>query len=248
MYPVELLKLQIDFAKRASEIEHINISLALLRYSPIARFVGIKYSEMSVENPLWVELIELLHEKSNSVDQAVAIAEFKKTHHLNNEESFDIDGNPRAEFGCFNFDYQPEKKQIQIHFSNNDKGETGPLSKERMPERIKELTAMFKFIKDKHPQAEVVRGHSWLYSIDAYKRLFPLEYVASGVIKQTFLNTSMWGQFVDKSGNLKNHLAQQFEKCIKTKNTMEELANCFPHQQPKVSANVQIFYDFYHIS
>jgi hypothetical protein len=248
MYPVELVKLQIDFAKKAQEIEKIEFSLALLKFSPIARFLGIKYSEMSVENPIWLELIYRISKCRTSLEQAEMIISYKRSLPSSKEHSFDINGNPKAEFGCFNFDYNPEKKQIQIHFSNNYKGDPGPLSKEQMPMRMKELKDMFTFIKQNHPDAQTVRGHSWLYSIVAYKRLFPPEYLASGQIKQTFLNTSMWGQFIDSSEKLKLDLAEKFEECINTKVSIEGLATCFPFQQPKVSANIQVFYDFYNIT
>ncbi len=98
MYPVELIEIQIKFAKKAQEFENVSFSNALLRFTPVARFLGIKYSEMSVENPVWVGLISKLAETISTKDQARIITDFKKIQNISDEESLDIKGNPRAEF------------------------------------------------------------------------------------------------------------------------------------------------------
>ena len=52
-----------------------------------------------------------------------------------------------------------------------------PLSKARAGERRRELADMFAYIKKRFPHVTQVEGRSWLYGTEAYRRLFPEEYV-----------------------------------------------------------------------
>lgn len=59
---------------------------------------------------------------------------------------------------------------------------------------------MFDHIRREESQATVVMGVSWLYNIDAYKRLFPERYVESARKPEFPLHlngTSTWGQVLN---------------------------------------------------
>ncbi len=63
-----------------------------------------------------------------------------------------------------------------------------------------ELRDMFSHIRSKHSQARFVRGISWLYNLNAYKRLFPPDYTASAVRPSFRLHlngSSTWGQVLN---------------------------------------------------
>ena len=46
-----------------------------------------------------------------------------------------------------------------------------------------------------------VVGASWLYNLEAYRRLFPASYVATArVLPDRFRHMPLWGQFVNRHG------------------------------------------------
>ena len=89
-------------------------------------------------------------------------------------------------------------------------------------------------------------GASWLYNLDAYRRLFPKPYLATArVIHGRFRHMPLWGQFVDRSGNVKESVARQFLNCLARQSRLEELDQCFPFQVLALEAPVAEFYEFY---
>ncbi len=115
-------------------------------------------------------------------------------------------GTGERQFGCFSFD-PPNAGVIRLHFAPNDvEGGVGPLARSKCSRRVDELAHMFAFIRCEHAAgAQYVAGGSWLYNLDAYKRLFPSAYVASLRIHTTPSNLaggSWWGQFVDHRENV----------------------------------------------
>lgn len=64
---------------------------------------------------------------------------------------------------------------------------------------------MFSFIRANHSDAQAVRGGSWLYNVDAYRRLLPPAYVASAQppVRVRLDGTSSWGQVLDFKGGVK---------------------------------------------
>lgn len=89
----------------------------------------------------------------------------------------------------------------------------GPLSAANAPERRRELGAMVAYIRERHPEIERVRGVSWLYGIEAYRRLFPPAYVATREVivgRTSFQGSSSWGQMIDHRGRVKPELRERF--------------------------------------
>ena len=115
-----------------------------------------------------------------------------------------------------------------------------------MPTRKAELSAMFRHIKENHPDVETVRGGSWLYNISAYRRLFPLDYVRTA--KPVGYETgfwALWGQFIARDGSLRQPGAGQFLECLDKQKTVEDCLKCFPYQVLRPECDIQVFYDFY---
>lgn len=110
----------------------------------------------------------------------------------------------KRRFGCFNFEMLADEPDVvRIHFNNRDSGgDVGPLARAKLEARLADLAAMFAVVRAEHPEARRVRGSSWLYNLEAYRRLFPPAYVASAVRPDRVrLNgTSSWGQVLDFRG------------------------------------------------
>jgi hypothetical protein len=90
---------------------------------------------------------------------------------------------------------------VKIHFSNRDTDEAGgPLASAKVGTRLAELAAMTRRIAEQHPDATHISGQSWLYNLEAYRRLFPPEYVetrAAAPAPVYLSGTSSWGQLID---------------------------------------------------
>ncbi len=151
-------------------------------------------------------------------------------------------------FGCFRFDFhtgfQGDTSVIKLHFHNRDYSGYGPLSRERQAERIKDLNNMFISIKQNYPDARVVRGGSWLYNIQAYKRLFPPSSVTNMAVEAIpFPRTSgIWGQFLNSEGEVKREMADGFLTKVNHARTIDQLLQCFDFRILYPSAKVEDFY------
>lgn len=114
-------------------------------------------------------------------------------------------------FGCFSYEVVTDQPVVRIHFDNRDSDDgRGPLWAGKVDRRRAELAEMFAYIRARHPQAQTVKGGSWLYNIEAYRRLFPTDYAAS-VHRPARLRldgTSSWGQLLDFQGRVKPAVRQ----------------------------------------
>jgi hypothetical protein len=155
----------------------------------------------------------------------------------------------RRQFGCFSCDPPDVDGVVRIHFANRDHDGIGPLSRTKMDTRRQELKAMFTCVKQTYADAKEVRGGSWLYHLEAYRRLFPPVYGASRAVQEgsmRFQGTSSWGQFLDHREGVKPTLREQFLENLK-KLDLHRLWEVFPLPACRAHAPIQAFYDFYKI-
>lgn len=109
-------------------------------------------------------------------------------------------------FGCFSYELLKADQVVRIHFSNRDSDDDGgPLARAKADRRICELREMFEFVGGHHSDARTVRGGSWLYNLEAYRRLFPPAFAASRFEPERVRldGTSSWGQVLDFRGGVK---------------------------------------------
>jgi hypothetical protein len=122
------------------------------------------------------------------------------------------------------------------------------LSAQYQQQRRDDLTALFCHVRQTQDEAVQIVGASWLYNLRAYARLFPPDYLATAcVLPQRFQRLSLWGQFLDRDGAVKNHMAQSFLQCLEQQVDIEQLAEYFAFQVLAVESSVQVFYNFYGI-
>ncbi|WP_337189048.1 hypothetical protein [Phenylobacterium sp.] len=117
-------------------------------------------------------------------------------------------------FGCFACEAPRPDGAVRIHFFNADTdGAGGPLAAGKAPRRRAELARMTAHVRREHPQARTIRGKSWLYNLEAYRRLFPADYVASRTPAKGPLHltgTSSWGQLIDSREAIRPELRDAF--------------------------------------
>jgi len=150
-----------------------------------------------------------------------------------------------ATFGCFSYGFQ-SANVVRLHFINADADGQSPLGVARIERRRAELTAVFKHLKRTVAEDVTVVGISWLYNLDAYRRLFPKVYAASGrVVRRRFRSMPLWGQFLDHRGQVKEALQRRFLRSFAAESTLAQLDDCFPLQAIAVQAPARQFYECY---
>ncbi len=149
-------------------------------------------------------------------------------------------------FGCFGCEAPDDRGIVRIHFVSVDDDGLGPLHRSKVLRRQRELAAMFAFVRRHYPSAARVRGISWLYHIDAYRRLLPPEYSASAAapVWVRLNGTSSWGQFIRHDGSIKPALRDAF---LRNFDAMDVAApwRSFPLPALIVTAPLEIFTAFY---
>lgn len=122
---------------------------------------------------------------------------------------------------------------VRIHFRNRfNTSEHGPLHSANIPQRRADLTAMVASIAERWPDTKAIVGGSWLYNLEAYRRLFPAEFGASRtplVGPRPTHGLSTWGQFLDHRGRGKPDVIAQFEQKLDTLDAAQPWLS-FPYQ------------------
>ena len=121
-----------------------------------------------------------------------------------------------------------------------------PLRTCSVPDRRADLGAMFRYIKKHEFQVTTVEGNSWLYNLEAYRRLFPEEYTAGMVLNEDpdLQYLMIWGQFFDHSWRVREEPAKTLLWAAGELSHAEQVRACFPLQACPRS-EVEVFYDFY---
>jgi len=150
-----------------------------------------------------------------------------------------------AAFGCFA--YAPQgPDRVRLHFANAETGEGSPLAAAQRGQRLADLTALFRHLQRTTPQPPRVVGASWLYNLDAYRCLFPMPYLATArVLRGRFRHMPLWGQFLDRRGEVKERVARGFLERVGRLSSLEGLDQCFPLHVLGLEASAAEFYAFY---
>lgn len=125
--------------------------------------VAPERNNFDADHPDWVAFLEAVDDGMDPVDYVYKAY---------------LDGDAQEDTGatCFDFTYWPEDRLVRIHLSNDRNG--AALRPSTADDRRRELKRIFQTVARDHPDACAVRGTSWLYHLDAYRRLFPPSFIA----------------------------------------------------------------------
>jgi hypothetical protein len=153
----------------------------------------------------------------------------------------------RPLFGCFYYTVR-DTTVIRPHFLKND-AVGSPLSRARMGNRLAELCAMFAHIRQHVPEATVVRGNSWLYNLEAYRRLYPPVYTAllPESAEDEFQFLARWGQLFDRRWAVREPEGDRFRERVAALADISDLRHCFPYQILQPRSPITSFYSFYKV-
>ncbi len=191
LYPPGFFGLQLTFARKITHLTQRPYQEAILNMTALYRILGLDWS-LDPLNPVWLDYLKGLH-------QLDADADWSYQFYL--ERADQIPSYDNQHWGCFGYEYWSERCLIHLHFWNLDDSGYGPLSHQRREARLADLRSMFTHIKRVHPDAIAVHGSSWLYNVEAYRRLFPVEFGLSARPDTPHLVArSLWGQFLRFDG------------------------------------------------
>jgi hypothetical protein len=235
----EFIALTLDFACHVERIKVVPLEQALLHFTPLYLSFGLP-RDFDQLNPIWRAFLAGLARHQEPVDWAYRYYLQRQAH---GREDLDLD----PTFGCFYYALWPENR-VRIHFRNGEETNRGPLSRARRPQRLAELAAMFRHLRRVLPPAATVVGGSWLYNIEAYRSLYPPEFLASsrvGADEYQFI--AHWGQFLDRHGEVRPMMVRTFMDRLARQASAEGLPQCFPYRVLRLESSIYAFYDFYGI-
>ncbi|MCB0711047.1 MAG: hypothetical protein KDD67_01820 [Ignavibacteriae bacterium] len=236
IYKQPFFNLQLDFAEIVSAVVGCSLSQGILTYTNLYIRFGLG-REFNPEHPVWQDYLVGLQNGNDRYDWTYSF--YLKQLQL--REATPIEGT----FGCFSFGLLRDGS-LRLHFRNSDTGEHSSLSHRYVEQRRVELRMLFDHVRQMPTQPSRVRGVSWLYNLEAYRRLFPPRYLETArAVRGRFQFMPLWGQFLDRHGNLKQELTERFRACFLQQNNVGELDRCFPFSVIEVEGEVEEFYQFY---
>ncbi len=235
----DYFELQLRFAARLAGLHGLGSGEAVARYTNLRKRFGLDDAAGAAEWARYLEGLETAGGAAAGLDWTVR---------FHDQAPRDARPADHARFGCFACAAPTEDGAVRIHFTNRTGDpHVGPLAAARLEDRISELRAMFGFVRETWPQARSVLGGSWLYNLEAYRRLFPPAYGGSAhaVDGPVRLNgSSTWGQVLDHRGQVKpvvrHHLLARLDDL-----DPEAPWRAFPLRALRASAPIEAFFTHY---
>jgi hypothetical protein len=240
--PFGFIAVQLAFARRVSTLANVSLGSALIDCTIIPTLLNIEVTHETAEKCVsWQGFLRGLRE-------AYVPDRWAYDHYVERERR-EPEINSSEGYGCFYYSYPfQDQPKVRLHFRPVDRSGKGALSLEQVPARRAELTALFREISSKHPDAETVRGGSWLYNIAPYCRLFPSEYIASmKPVGYELQFWALWGQFLKGGFRPDFEAIGRFCEAIALARTPEECTQCFPYEAMRPECDIGHFYRFFEI-
>jgi hypothetical protein len=194
--------LHLRFAERVSRLAGIELTAALRHWTPAGRQAAAAWAEVGpAPDARWLW----------RVYQSGPIARTRPT------------------FGCFYHTPTRDPGVLRLHFANIDG--PGVLARDRLLLRRRELARMLTDARATAPQADLLRGGSWLYHLAPYRSLFPPSFLATAVqadSRNHLDSGSLWGQFLRGDGGLYEPRVATFIRDFERATTPDELVAAFP--------------------
>jgi hypothetical protein len=235
-YARAFFDLQVAFAQTVSDLSSVPLERALLDYTNL--YIRFRLGrDFDPAHPTWQEYLGGLREQRD-------VGAWTHHFYASRAQPTEPPGLV-ATFGCFSY-AKLEEDRIRLHFQNAEADGDSPLGKERRERRLRELAALFAHLRDTMREPVRVTGASWLYNVPAYRCLFPESYLATArVAHHRFRHMPLWGQFLDRHGEMRESVARTFRERLGRLQTVHLLDECFPFQVLSVETPASEFYEFY---
>jgi len=235
----DYVDVQLRFAERVAEVSGKPLAEAVLHFTNFHRRLGLGVAAPGKRAPVWNELMAGFDALSHEARLKRVIETLSPA---GDGSAMLLPG--RFGFGCFACEAPNAEGMVRIHFGNREgREDVGPLHHTRIAARRAELTEMFGWLAREHPGARRVDGGSWLYNLEAYRRLFPAEFGASRDPRNVppYLHgMSSWGQFIDFRGRIRKDVRDAFIANLPTLD-MSAPHRVFPYQVLFTTAPFEAF-------
>ena len=234
-YGKAFFELQLEFAEAVSALTELPMARTLLDYTNFYIRFGLG-RDFDPAHPRWREYLTGLRDAGDRGEW---------THRFYATQPDPPPPGVVATFGCFSYAWLGSDR-IRLHFHDAERHGPSPLSLERRDQRLADLAALFASLEHSVPDSVRVVGASWLYNIAAYRRLFPESYLATArPVRQRFRHMPLWGQFVNRHGDVRENLACEFRSRVRRQSSPDDLDSCFPFPLLSLEAPLAEFHDFY---
>ncbi len=224
-----LLDLQVEFAQVVAERTGLPLPRALLDYTNLYVRFGLG-RRFDADHPVWRRYVEGLARTADARG-------WTRAFHAGRPATVEPPGLV-ARFGCFSYADRGGGR-LRLHFHDAETDGRSPLADDRQAARRAELAALLAHVRRTRPGPRRVLGRSWLYNLDAYRRLFPPAYLASArPLPGAFRFMPLWGQFVRRDGSLREASVRTLRGRLARWTGAEDLAACFPLQALAVEADL----------
>lgn len=237
MYGQSFFDLQLQFARKVTALSGLPFADALLRYTNLYVRFGLG-RDFDPDHPAWRQYVA-------GLPGAADTGEWTYRFYLTRPET-EPPGIVQT-CGCFSYARLGEDR-IRLHFRNAERAGGSALGSDRRSARLADLAALFEHLRRTADGPVRVVGASWLYNLDAYRRLFPDVYLATArVAARRFQHMPLWGQFLDRHGKVRESMARPFLDRLESHSSLDTLERCFPLQVLTLEAPAPVFYEFYRI-
>ena len=235
----EYVDLQVRFAECVAEAAGLPLHDTFLRYTNFHRRLGLGVPGQAALPEQWRVLTDGIASLSHDARVERLFAALASA---GDGSAVLLPG--RIQFGCFACEPPNDEGMVRIHFGNRVQNtDVGPLHSSRVAERGAELREMFGWLAREYPAASRVDGVSWLYNLEAYRRLFPPEFAASRDPRNgppSLHGMSTWGQFIDFRAHIRPEVRDAFLAALPELD-MTAPHRVFPYQVLFTSAPFEAF-------
>ena len=226
--------LNFAYAHRVADITGMELEQALLEHTYCYLALGLG-RDFNPDHPLWREFLTVTTDLETQIIQA---------HRFYMERRLPKTLPPQEQScGCFYFSIWLNGR-IRLHFRNTEEGCIGPLSPTRLELRRAELYELIQRIQRDVRRARTLVGGSWLYHMQAYWQLFPPAFLQTAVPSldpQETRYLSLWGQFVNRQGEVHLGEARVFLAQLEKARTVQESMLAFPYSVLHLEAPLEVF-------
>jgi hypothetical protein len=230
-YARAFFDLQLRFARTVAALSGQPLAAALLAYTNLYIRFGLG-RDFDAAHPTWRAYLA-------GLAGAPDVAEWTREFHARCAGTA-AGPDVVASSGCFGY-ARLDDERIRLHFQDTETDGHGPLDADRADRRRAELATLLAGVD---PRLRVI-GVSWLYNLEAYRRIFPPTYVATARVgRGRFQHMPRWGQFLDRRGEVREAPAREFQRRLDRQSSLEQLEDCFPLPVIAVEAPVQTFHEW----
>lgn len=235
-YSKAFFDLQVVVAERMAEVGGVELGRALMDFTNLYIRFGLGHG-FDAEHPVWREYLD-------GVGRGRDLREWTYRFYLG-RAGVVVPPGLVASIGCFSYS-RLSGERIRLHFRNAEGDGHSPLAAGRRERRLGDLAGLFAHVKATVPGPVRAVGASWLYNLEAYRRLFPRAYLATArPFPGRHRHMPLWGQVLDRRGDVRHSMAEHLLERLARLSRLEDLDACFPFQVLRLEAPADAFFELY---